>query len=149
MLTTFAFQPSFYCTQEFDTWWKTYHAKEFLNVVTLTQYLTDTFSSLQQKFNNGRAKHIKEIQDFQKNFETVYDSNDLSQTIREAAVARKEKMMLKFPNLRISDYVKDKYTFALNFYPLKFPPFSHLRDVSSFRPSISTMIHLWGRYKGA
>lgn len=79
----------------------------------------------------------------------MYDPNDLSQTIREAAVTHKEKMMLKLPNLRIVDYVKDKYTFALNFYPLKFPPFSHLRDGSSFRSSIAPVIHLWGRYKDA
>lgn len=30
LLTPFTFQPSFYCTPEFNTWWKPYHAKEIL-----------------------------------------------------------------------------------------------------------------------
>lgn len=51
----------------------------------------------------------------------MYDSNDLSRAIREAAITLKEKMMAKLPNLSILDYVNDKYTFVLNFYPPKFP----------------------------
>lgn len=27
VLTPFSFQPTFYCTKEFDTWWRAYHAK--------------------------------------------------------------------------------------------------------------------------
>ena len=102
--------------------WKAYHAKEFLNVATLTQYLIDALSSLPQKINKGRAKHVKEIQAFQKYFEIVYNPNDLSHwTIRKVVVTLKEKMMVKLSNLSIPDYVKEKYTLALNFYPPKFP----------------------------
>lgn len=53
----------------------------------------------------------------------MYDPNDLGWTIREATGMLKEKMMAKLPNLHILDYMKDKYTFALNFPP---PKFSHL-----------------------
>lgn len=53
----------------------------------------------------------------------MYDLNDLSRTIREVVVTLKEKMMAKLPNLKIHDYVKDKYTFELNYYPFKFPLF--------------------------
>lgn len=63
-LTLFDFQPSFYYTPEFETWWKAYHAKEFMNAATLSQHITDAYSSLQQKLNKGRARHIKEIQAF-------------------------------------------------------------------------------------
>lgn len=33
----------------------------------------------------------------------------------------KKIMMVKLPNLKIPEYVKDKYTFSLNYYPPKFP----------------------------
>ena len=134
MLTPFDFKPSFYCTQEFDTWWKAYHTREFSNVATLTRYLTNVFSSLQQKFNKGKAKHVKEIQAFHKYFEIVYNPNDLSRTIREVFVTLKEKMMVRLTNLRILDYVKDKYTFALNFYPPKFPPLPTSSMALAFAP---------------
>lgn len=62
-----------------------------MNVVTLTQQLTDAFSILQQNFKKGRANHIKEIQTFQKYFEIVYDSDDLSRAICKVAVTLKEK----------------------------------------------------------
>lgn len=51
----------------------------------------------------------------------MYDPNDLSRTIYEAVVTLKGKVLAKLPNLRIPDYVKDKCTFALNYYPHKFP----------------------------
>lgn len=50
VLTPFPFHLTFYCTKEFDTWWRAYYAKEFLDVATLSQYLTYSFSSLHKKF---------------------------------------------------------------------------------------------------
>lgn len=32
VLTPFPFQPTFYCTKEFGTWWRAYHVKEFLRL---------------------------------------------------------------------------------------------------------------------
>lgn len=55
----------------------------------------------------GIDKYIKEIQPFQRYFETVYDSNDLSRTIHEATITLKEKMMAKLPNLKIPHYMED------------------------------------------
>lgn len=74
-----------------------------MTAATLRQHLTDAYSSMQQKFKKGRALHIKEIQDSHKYFETVYDLDVLSQTIREATVTLKEKMYVKLPNLHIPD----------------------------------------------
>lgn len=51
----------------------------------------------------------------------MYHPDDLSQMIHEAVVTLKEKMTTKLPNLRTLDYMKDKYTFALNFLPHRFP----------------------------
>lgn len=64
----------------------------------------------------------------------MYDPNDLSRTIREVAVTLKEKMMVKLPNLKIPDYVKDKYTFTLNFYPPKFSPLPTNKMALTFVP---------------
>lgn len=52
----------------------------------------------------------------------MYDPNDLSRKIREIVVTLKEKVYVKLPRLHIPDYVKDKYSLALNFHPHKFPP---------------------------
>lgn len=93
-----------------------------MNAAIISQHIIVAFSSLQQKFHKGRSKHIKEIQVFQKYFETVYDPNDLSRTIHEATVTLKEKMQAKVPSLKIPEYMEDKYKFALNYYPTKFPP---------------------------
>lgn len=79
-----------------------YHAKEFLEVTTLSQYLTDVFSFLQKKF-------------YKRYFEIVYDPNDLSQTMLEVTVTLKEKVMVKLPDLKIPHYVEDKYKFSSNY----------------------------------
>lgn len=41
----------------------------------------------------------------------MYDPNDLSQTIREAAITLKETMMAKLPDLKSPHYVEDMYKF--------------------------------------
>lgn len=89
---------------------------------------------MQQKFNKGRAKHVKEIQAFQEYFKTMYNPNDLGQMICEEVVTLKEKMMVKLLNLRIPDYVKEKYTFALDFYPPKFPTLPTSEMTLAFSP---------------
>lgn len=63
-LTPFDFEPSYYCIQDFGTWWRAYHTKEFMDAAIISQHLTDAFSSLQPKFDKGRSKHRREIQDF-------------------------------------------------------------------------------------
>lgn len=48
-LTLLAFEPSYYCTQNFDTWWIAYYSEEFMDVATIRQHIVGAFSSLQQK----------------------------------------------------------------------------------------------------
>lgn len=103
--------------------WLAYHSKEFLEVAKLSQYLTYAFSFPQKKFQKGKDKHIKEIRAFQSYFETVYDSNDISQTNPEAAVTLKEKLLKKHPDLKVPHYMEDKHMFALKYYPTKLLPF--------------------------
>lgn len=106
-----------------------------MTAATLSQHLSDALSSLQQKLKKDRARHIKEIQAFHKYFEIVYDLEDLSQTIREEVFTLKEKMSAKLPNLRIPDYIKDKYSFALKFHPYKFPHLPTSKIALAFSPS--------------
>lgn len=37
--TPFPFETSFYCTQEFDNWWKDYHTNNFVDVLTMMHSL--------------------------------------------------------------------------------------------------------------
>lgn len=45
-LSLFGFEPTDYFTQDFDTWWRAYHAKEFMDAATINQHLTDASSCL-------------------------------------------------------------------------------------------------------
>ena len=60
-LNPFIFEPDHYCTSAFDTWWKDYYTKEFLDVATIRLYLTDAFAFLHKKFNKGRLAQIKDM----------------------------------------------------------------------------------------
>lgn len=71
------------------------------DVYAFTQHLTNSFAYVQDKSKKGTLTHIKEIQAFQKNFETTYIPDDLSRTIREAAVTLKEKFTKKLKDLEL------------------------------------------------
>lgn len=43
-------------------------------------------------------------------------------------------MIVKLPDLKIPDYVKDKYEFALNYYPPDFPPLPTSEMTLDFAP---------------
>jgi hypothetical protein len=58
------------------------------------------------KANKGTSTHVKEIQAFQKYFETAYRPDDLSRTIREAASTLIEKFIKKMEFLKLPLYVK-------------------------------------------
>lgn len=136
-LIPISFRPSFYCTQEFDTWWKDYYNAEILNVPSLSRNLTNIFSSIQERFKKGTTTHIKEIQAFHKYFEIAYILDDLSQTICEATITLKEIFMKKLPDLKIPLCVKheDKYELAFKLLPTKFPRLPSANFGLAFRPS--------------
>jgi hypothetical protein len=56
---------------------------------------------VQEKTKKGTYTLIKEIQAFQNYFETAYRPDDLSRTIREAAVTLKENFSKKIKTLKI------------------------------------------------
>ena len=78
---------------------------------------------MQEKKQKGTSTHVKEIQAFQKYFETVYRPDDLSRTVREAAVTLKEKFLKKMENLKLPSYVppEQRYETTFNLYPPRFP----------------------------
>lgn len=59
-------------------------------VPAFTQHLTIAFPSVQERSKKGISSHIKEIQAFQKYFETAYRPDDLRRTIREATVTLRD-----------------------------------------------------------
>lgn len=105
-LTPFSFQPWFYCTRAFDTWFRAYYNKDMFNVDAFSQHLTIAFASIQERFEKVRSFPIKEIQAFHKYFKTIYRPDDLSRTICEDAHTLKEKILKKLPDLKIPSYVK-------------------------------------------
>lgn len=117
------FKLYFFLTLEFNSWWHKYYSKEFLGVEGFTKHLTRAFSFVQDKIKKGKFTHIKEIQAFQKYFETTYRPNDLGRTIREAAVTLKEKFTKKLGSLKFPSYVKieQHYEIDFNLYPPTFP----------------------------
>lgn len=93
------------------------------NVETFTQHLTNVFAYEQESTKKDTSTHIKEIQAFQKYFETAYRPDDLSRTIREAVDTMRENFMKKLPDLKLPLYVKPehRYELAFRFHKLKFP----------------------------
>lgn len=106
----------------------------FFGVSPLSQHLTNAFSFVWTKFRKGRDIHIKEIQAFMCNFETLYRPDDLSRTIHKATTILREKLLAKLHDLKISYYVEDKYKFSLNFHPPKFLHFLNSGLFLAFRP---------------
>lgn len=74
------------------------------------------------KSKKSQGTHIKKIQAFQKNFETIYNSFELRWTIYDATLTLKHNVTEKLPNMKILPYVKDMYTFDLKFYFPNFLP---------------------------
>lgn len=112
-LTLFKFHKSFYCTQEFDTWWKDYSTIKFVDVMTKLTHLTTYFLPLHTKINKDMSTNINEIHAFQPCFETMYDPLNLHRTIFEAATTLNEKFLEKLPEIKIPSYVEDRYLFYL------------------------------------
>lgn len=130
------FRPSFLCNPEFDEWWKDYYSNRFFDVAAFTTQLTNAFSFVQDRTKKGIQRHIKEIQKFQKYFETEYKPNDLSRTIREAAVTLKHKLTEKFEKLSLPSNVRpeERYDLAFSCHPPKFPPLPTAEFGVAFSP---------------
>ncbi|XP_050876858.1 uncharacterized protein LOC127080587 [Lathyrus oleraceus] len=86
-----AFQPSFYSTNGFATWWTDFYSKNMFSTAEIKEHLTKAFSSLKENVPKGKLTHSAEIQAFQKYFETVYDPTNIVGTVCYAAPILKEK----------------------------------------------------------
>lgn len=136
-LSPIAFKPYFLCTHKFDIWWRDYYEIDFFNVHAFHHHhLTKAFTVVQDKVKKGILTHIKEIQGFQKYFETAYIPDDLSQIVRESAITLKEKFMKKMEFLKLPSYVKpeQRYQTAFNTYPPKFPRLPSVEFSVDFSP---------------
>lgn len=78
---------------------------------------------MQDKPKKGISTHVKEIQAFEKYFETAHILDYLSRTIREAAITLKEKFLNKIEDLKLPLFVKPEqwYRLAFSMHPPKFP----------------------------
>src|SRR3954471_13965103 len=123
-LSPIPFEPSFYSTPDFHQWWTEYYSSQIFDADSLAQELTAAFTDVQENFQKGTSTHIKEIQAFQKFFETIYRPDDLSRTVREAAVILHEKFSAKLDKLKLPSYVRPelRYEVAFKLNPPKFPP---------------------------
>src|SRR3954468_23280154 len=123
-LAPISFVPAFYTTPDFQQWWSDYYKAHIYDVEGLTRELTKAFTAVQDKFRKGTSTHIKEIQAFQKFFETIYRPDDLSRTVREVAVTLREKFSAKLGKLKLPPSVRPelRYEVAFKLNPPKFPP---------------------------
>ena len=83
--TLISFEPSFYMTKDFYDWWIAHYSKNMFSTLQSQQHLMVAFSLVQEHVKKGRFTHIKEIQTFQKYFETVYNPTNLHRTVFEEA----------------------------------------------------------------
>ncbi|XP_058768267.1 uncharacterized protein LOC131641989 [Vicia villosa] len=127
-LSPISFAPFFYSTPDFQQWWSDYYTTQIYDVEGLTRELTEAFTAVQDKFHKGTSTHIKEIQAFQKFFETIYRPDDLSRTVREAAVILREKFSAKLDKLKLPPSVRPelRYEVAFKLNPPKFPHYQVL-----------------------
>src|SRR3954464_14997368 len=114
-LSPIPFEPAFYSTPDFQQWWTDYYTMQIFDAESLTRKLTEAFADVQEKFHKGTSTHIKEIQAFQKFFETIYRPDDLSRTVREAAVILREKFSAKLDKLKLPLYVRPELRYEVAF----------------------------------
>jgi len=114
--------PHMNALSHFFLWWRGYFnaKREEVNLDTLFFDLISAFKLLQHKKKKEKGTHIREIQAFQKYFETVYDPSQLSRTVYNAAKTLKEKLFEKFQNwnflLRLTTNIYFLYTLKSNFH---------------------------------
>ena len=117
------FQPAFYITKSFYSWWAEFYTTNMFNTTQISKCLTKAFLFVQENIQKGKFTHIKEIQAFQRYFETVYDPTNISRTVFDAAKKLKEKFTKKLPSLKIPSSIKreHRYELVVQLQPPKFP----------------------------
>jgi len=104
-----------------------------MNPDSLLPQLISAFDVVQNKSKKSKVTHIREIQAFQKYFQTVYDPLHLKQTVNYAAKTLRDKTFDKIPTIKFPPFTRNKYLFALHL-KMKFPPLPTSKLALAFRP---------------
>jgi len=76
---------------------------------------------VQKHSKKSKCTHIREIQAFQKYYETVYDPLHLERTVYYAAKTMRDKINDKIPTIKSPPCTLSKYLLAL-YFKTRFPP---------------------------
>jgi len=107
----FAFEPvpfaaSFACTKAFFRWWQDYYKRQAnqTNPDTLLLQLISAFDVVQNKLKKSKGTHIREIQAFQKYFQTIYDPLHLKRTVNYVVKTLMDKTFDKIPTIKFPPF---------------------------------------------
>jgi len=123
------------CTKAFFRWWQEYYRRQAsrVNPDSLLPQLISTFNIVQKQSKKNKGMHIREIQVFQKFFQTVYDPLHPKRTVHYAAKTLRDKINDKLPSMKFPPFTPNKYLFALHF-KIKFPSLPTSDLALAFRP---------------
>jgi len=129
------FAASFACTEAFFRWWQDYYKRQAArtNPDTLLPQQISALDVVQNKSKKRKGTHTREIQAFQKYFQTVYDPLHLKRTVNYAAKTLRDKTLDKIPTMKFPPFTPNKYLFALHF-KMRFPPLPTSKLALAFRP---------------
>jgi len=129
------FAISYACTEAFFRWWQDYYKRQAsrVNPESLLPQLISAFDIVQNKVKKTKGTHIREIQAFQKFFQTVYDLLYPKRTVYYAARILKDKILEKIPTMKFPPFIPSKYLFSLHF-KIKFASLPTSELALAFRP---------------
>lgn len=109
------FSTSFACSEAFFRWWRNYYTRQSNrgNPDELLPQLTSTFHTLQNKDKKTRGTHIKEIQQFQRYYQTTYDPLHPKRTVYYAAQTLRDKVREKISETIFPPGTPNKYLYVL------------------------------------
>lgn len=118
-LTPISSEPAFYCTEEFQEWWKIF----YLYVPHIEQYyqnMSSTFAQTGDSKKKTKGTHLREIQRFKKFFHVLYRPTKLREIIADQQMKSLNKIFYnERTNLALTPHCfKTKVfskSFALNF----------------------------------
>jgi len=90
--------------------------------------------NVQRNLKKNKGTHIREIQAFQKFFQTTYDPLHLNRTVHYAAQTLRDKIYDKIPTTKFPPFTPSKYLFVLHF-KMKLPALPTNKLALAFRLS--------------
>ena len=129
------FSTSFACSEAFFRWWRNYYTRQSNrgNPDELLPQLTSTFHTLQNKDKKTRGTHIKEIQQFQRYYQTAYNPLHPRRTVYYAAQTLRDKIREKIPETIFPPGTPNKYLYVLE-KKMRLAKFPSCNLALAFRP---------------